>query len=100
MNDKKTEFIIFGSVLELKKVETESIRVGNEYITATAFVPNIGPFFDTHMKMDLEVKKKRVNVRGFICSTSVKLAIIQLKSIQNWSFMPVSLPNLTTTTVY
>ena len=53
---KKTEFIILGSVLGLKKVETESIRVGNENIKATASVRNIGAFFDKHMKMDLQVK--------------------------------------------
>ena len=55
LNDKKTEFIIFGSVLRLKKVETESIRVGNENITGS--VHSIGAFFDMDMKMDLQVKK-------------------------------------------
>ena len=56
LNDKKTEFIIFGTSAGLKKVQTTSIRVGEENISASDKVRNIGAMFDREMKMDAQVK--------------------------------------------
>ena len=55
LNDKKTEFIIFGTSAGLKKVATTTIRVGQEAISACDKVRNIGAMFDSEMKMDTQV---------------------------------------------
>ena len=55
LNDKKTEFIIFGTSTGLKKVATTTIRVGQEAIPACDKVHNIGAMFDSEMKMDTQV---------------------------------------------
>ena len=55
LNDKKTEFIIFGTSTGLKKVATTTIRVGQEAISACDKVRNIGAMFDSEMKMDTQV---------------------------------------------
>ena len=55
LNDKKTEFIIFGTSTGLKKVATTTIRVGQEAIPACDKVRNIGAMFDSEMKMDTQV---------------------------------------------
>ena len=55
LNDKKTEFVIFGTSTGLKKVATTTIRVGQEAITACDKVRNIGAMFDSEMKMDTQV---------------------------------------------
>jgi len=55
LNDKKTEFIIFGTSSGLKKVATTTIRVGQEAIPACDKVRNIGAMFDSELKMDSQV---------------------------------------------
>jgi hypothetical protein len=55
LNDSKTEFIVFGTSLKLKRVKTVSVRVGDENIMAVKHVRNIGAFFDCELKMDTQV---------------------------------------------
>ena len=55
LNDQKTEFIIFGTSANLKRVRTTSVRVGDENISASDKVRNIGAMFDREMKMDTQV---------------------------------------------
>ena len=55
LNDQKTEFAIFGTPAKLKKVKTTSIRVGEENITKSSQVRNIGAMFDEEMRMDAQV---------------------------------------------
>ena len=55
LNDKKTEFIIFGTSTGLKKVATTTIRVGQEAIPACDKVRSISAMFDSEMKMDTQV---------------------------------------------
>ena len=55
LNDKKTEFIIFGTSSGLKKAVTTAIRVGQEAIPACTKVRNIGAMFDSELKMDAQV---------------------------------------------
>ena len=57
LSDKKTEFIVFGSPPGLKKIETTSIKVGNEDILLAIEVRNIEAYFDCHLKMDTQVAK-------------------------------------------
>ena len=56
LNDSKTEFIIFGTTSKLGKINTVSVRVGDENIMAVKQVRNIGAYFDSEMKMDIQVK--------------------------------------------
>ena len=56
LNDDKTEFIILGTDVSLKKVKIESIKVGNHEIKAVESVRNIGAMFDKRMKMKAQVK--------------------------------------------
>ena len=68
LNDKKNEFIIFGTETSLKKVQTAHIRVGTHIIERVDSVRNIGAIFDEQMRM-----KKQV---GQLCKsgfTSIRL---------------------------
>ena len=56
LNDDKTEFIILGTDVSLKKVKIESIKVGNHEIKTVESVRNIGAMFDKRMKMKAQVK--------------------------------------------
>ena len=42
LNDSKTELVIFGSAARLRKVTTVTISIGDERITASSSVRNIG----------------------------------------------------------
>ena len=55
LNDKKTEFIIFGTETSLKKVQTAHIRVGTHIIERVDSVRNIGAIFDEQMRMEKQV---------------------------------------------
>jgi hypothetical protein len=69
INDKKTEFIVFGSQVQLKKFTARQLLVGDESIKPCEVVRNLGVLFDSNMKMDKHV----VNICG--------MAFAQLKSI-------------------
>jgi hypothetical protein len=69
INDKKTEFIVFGSKVQLKKCSASELKVGVESIKQCGVVRNLGVLFDSNMRMD----KHAVNVCG--------MAFAQLKSI-------------------
>ena len=56
LNDDKTEFIILGTDVSLKKVKIESIKVGNHEIKRVESCGNIGAMFDKRMKMKAQVK--------------------------------------------
>ena len=56
LNDDKTEFIILGTDVSLKKVKIDSIKVGNHEIKPVESVRNIGAMFDKRMKMKAQVK--------------------------------------------
>ena len=57
LNDSKTEFIIFGSATQIKKVSTSCIHIGEHSIPSSRCVRNIGAFFDEQMKMENQVKQ-------------------------------------------
>ena len=57
LNDSKTDFIILGSNIHLKKIATNSVKVGSVDIPCSESVRNIGAYFDVQMKMSIQVKK-------------------------------------------
>ena len=72
LNDDKTEFIVLGSNLNLSKVMTHSITVGEHQIRRSNLVRNIGSIFDANAKMEGQVTKTCQTQLGFIFIPSVK----------------------------
>ena len=52
MNDSKTEVIVFGSAQQLKKIELNTISIGDCLITVTHDVRNFGVQFNAEMGME------------------------------------------------
>jgi len=57
LNDDKTEFIIIGTRQQLAKVSVDSLCIGDETITLSNEVKNLGCWFDTQLKMDAHINK-------------------------------------------
>ena len=55
LNDSKTEFVMFGSAPNLKKVKTTTISIGQEHITASSSACNVGAYMDKDLKMDVHI---------------------------------------------
>ena len=55
LNDSKTEVIVFGSAQQLKKIELNTMRIGDCLVTVAHDVRNIGVQFDAEMGMELHV---------------------------------------------
>ena len=51
LNDSKTEFMIFGTPCDIKKVTEWTVPVGDTEILPSATVRNIGAYLDTRMTM-------------------------------------------------
>ena len=56
-NDTKTELLIIQSKHQLSKVSIDSIKVGNSQIKPSEAVHTLGPWFDSHMNMNVQVGK-------------------------------------------
>ncbi len=56
-NGDKTEFLLVGSPQQLKKVDFDTIKVGNVDVKAVDKVRNLGVIFDKHMTMEAHVNK-------------------------------------------
>ncbi len=56
-NDLKTEFLIIGTRQQLKKIEINSVRVGDVDIKPVESVRDLGAWFDEHMSMEVHVGK-------------------------------------------
>jgi hypothetical protein len=56
-NDLKTEFLIIGTSQQLKKIEINSVRVGDVNIKPAESVRDLGAWFDKNMSMDVHVGK-------------------------------------------
>ena len=61
LNDDKTEFLIIGTPQQLAKVNTTSIKIGQDNIQKSEAVRNPGFYYDLHMKNTIHVNK--------LCST-------------------------------
>ncbi len=56
-NDLKTEFLIIGTRQQLKKIEINSVRVGDVDIKPVESVRDLDAWFDEHMSMEVHVGK-------------------------------------------
>ena len=56
-NDLKTEFLIIGTRQQLKKIEINSVRVGDVDIKPVESVRDLSAWFDGHMSMEVHVGK-------------------------------------------
>ena len=71
INDDKTEFIIFGTHQQLKKIDHITIRIGSENIVPMEHVRNLGFFMDKLYKNTMHMNK----LSSSLCH--------QFKNIQN-----------------
>ena len=55
-NKCKTEFIILGTPNSLKKITTTSLQVGSQAVAPSPSVRNIGAYFDSSLRMDVQVR--------------------------------------------
>ena len=84
LNDSKTEFLILGSKHMLKHIFTASLHVGEERISATSAVRNIGASFDCEMRMATQVRNMCKGAWLNLCSIGKVrwfLSDIQTKSV-------------------
>ena len=56
-NENKTEFIIVGVQQQLDKVRELSIKIGDDKITNSAVVKNLGVYIDSELKLSTHVTK-------------------------------------------
>ena len=57
LNKNKTEFIIVGVQQQLDKVRDLSIKIGDDKITNSAVVKNLGVYIDSELKLSTHVNK-------------------------------------------
>ena len=57
LNEKKTEFIIVGVQQQLDKVTDLSIKIGDDKITKSAVVKNLGVYIDSELKLSTHVNR-------------------------------------------
>ena len=57
INDSKTEFLVFGSRLQLSNIAIDSITVGDSTIKPVKSVRNLGTWFDSNMSMSIHIGK-------------------------------------------
>ena len=55
LNDSKTEVLLIGSPSKLKSLPNSQLRIGDDYISPTKAVRNIGAMFDSTMSMKYHV---------------------------------------------
>ena len=51
LNEAKTEFLIIGTLQQLKKVRTDTLSVGNAIISPVLSARNLGAYFDSNMTL-------------------------------------------------
>ena len=55
LNENKTEFIVFGTAVQLSKLKTSTLVVGDSYVNLSSKVRNLGAIFDNQMKLTIHV---------------------------------------------
>ena len=50
LNNDKTEFLVIGTKKQLSKVGDLSIQIGQDKIKSSAYMKNLGFYFDHNMK--------------------------------------------------
>ena len=51
LNENKTEFIVFGTTVQLSKLKLSTLAVGDSSVNLSSKVRNIGAIFDNKMKL-------------------------------------------------
>ena len=51
LNEAKTEFLIIGTLQQLKKVRTDNLSVGDAIISPVLSARNLGAYFDSNMTL-------------------------------------------------
>lgn len=84
-NDFKTEFLIIGSYQQLRKIEINSVHVGDTVILPVKSIRNLGAWFDERMSMNVHVGKmcskafrglyKIKQMRKFLSTESTKTLV-------------------------
>ena len=90
LNDDKTEFIIFGTKAQLKKINTSDIVVGDARIKSCECVRDLGAMFDSAMSMKRHVSSvckscyfllwKTKQIRKYLSTDATKTLIHALIS--------------------
>lgn len=75
MNSSKTEFILFGSRLQLKKCITKDIKVCNDIVESKNCIRYLGAFLDESLNFKEHIKRK--------CQTAM-LNYFKIKSIRKY----------------
>ena len=75
MNSKKTEFILFGSSVQLAKCTTESLNVNGEIIPMVNMVKQLGVFLDQNLNFKHHIMTK--------CTTAMA-SLAKIKGIRNY----------------
>ena len=57
LNDGKTDFFIIGTRQQLEKVNFDTLRIGDSYVTAPSEAKDLGFWFDSQMKCDTNVNR-------------------------------------------
>jgi hypothetical protein len=57
LNDSKTDFLIIGTLQQLEKVNFDTLRIGDSYLTASSEVKDLGFWLDSQMKCDTNVNR-------------------------------------------
>ena len=55
LNENKTEFIVFGNTVQLSKLKTSTLVVGDSCVKLSSKVRNLGAIFDNKMKLTSHV---------------------------------------------
>ena len=51
LNENKTEFIVFGTTVQLSKLKVSTLAVGDSSVNLSSKVRNLGAIFDNKMKL-------------------------------------------------
>ena len=57
MNEKKTEFMIIGTKLQLEKVNIDHLMVGSSRVSPVPIVKNLGTWFDSNLNLREHINK-------------------------------------------
>ena len=68
LNENKTEFIVFGTTIQLSKLKTSTLVVGDTCVNLSSKVRNICAIYDNKMKLTSHVSRetKDIIVHAFV----------------------------------
>ena len=81
LNDDKTEFLVIGTKQQLSKVGDLSIQIGQDKINSSAYVRNLGFYFDQNMKNTAHVNWLSSSLYVTTKTGSITLLTIRLPKL-------------------